>query len=164
MKKLFSFQKWWNVFLHRAVKWSLFCICCWPDSVKRCSWRKVGTLCSIQNFLQYICKIWIFYANLYLIFFILSINVWNEIIFEPNHCVYFKCVTQNLIAFCLLYRVGHKSLEKNAFKSQLLVSRDLWPTLYIICGTVSFICKGVVTRNPISVPLYSDDFCGVFTS
>jgi hypothetical protein len=28
------------------------------------------------------------------------------------------------------YRVGHKSLDKNAFKSQLLVSSDLWPTLY----------------------------------
>jgi hypothetical protein len=28
------------------------------------------------------------------------------------------------------YRVVHKSLDKNAFKSQILVSNDLWPTLY----------------------------------
>jgi hypothetical protein len=29
-----------------------------------------------------------------------------------------------------IYRMDRKSLDKNAFKSQLLVSNDLWPTLY----------------------------------
>jgi hypothetical protein len=30
-----------------------------------------------------------------------------------------------------IYRMGHKSLDINAFKSQILASSDLWPTLYM---------------------------------
>jgi hypothetical protein len=51
------------------------------------------------------------------------------------------------------YRVGHKSLDQNAFKSQILVSSDLWPTLYFLedptthrCGKC---CMYMQRRNTV---------------
>jgi hypothetical protein len=35
-------------------------------------------------------------------------------------------------AFHRKYRVGHKSLDKNAFKSEIFMSSDVWPTLSCI--------------------------------